>query len=662
MKETVDLTIDGIQTEASSRETILSAATRLGIKIPTLCYLEGKTGLESCGLCMVEVESRGDVIPACASRVQEGMVIRTDTENLRKGRRLALELLLSDHLGDCIAPCEVACPASIDIPEFIRHIRYGNYAESERVIREAIAFPGVLGRVCPKFCEGVCRRGEYDEAVSICALKRFPADSIRDKLSQLPLKKAPTGKHVSIVGAGIVGLTAAYYLLLEGNTCTVYESDSRLGGAIRNVIPQFRLPSETVEEEIDCITSLGLDIRCNQALGVDFTLDELQNRSDAILLAIGATLETLPQCPGSEKGVPCFDFLQKVSHGHTPRVTGHVLVYGSGPAALDTSRTLLRLGADRVTLAMNPSIKTRLFFSPFVSYGLAEGIQILDETTLVSIEQREDGSFLCVLKHLGEVTPVDVTAVYLAGSMEPDIALLESQGLKTTKHGVQIDRHRLTTNLPGVFAAGSIAQSGRYAVHGSASGKQAAHLIHRFLMGESHAERELINVRMHHVTEEEKKILWGNRIKSVRLEESRLPGLEVKGSFDEVVRGLVPEAAKREAERCLQCDCAKKKNCSLRIQSTECEANPKAFRGDRPPLEIDDSHEDVIYEAGKCIKCGRCIAVADEKGAPLGLSYIGRGFQVKVGVPLNQTIQMGLRKVALECADVCPTGALARKR
>lgn len=662
MKEKVRVTIDGITTEASSRDTILATANRLGISIPTLCYLEGRSGLESCGLCMVEVEGQGHVIPACASKVQEGMVIHTDTEKLRKGRRLALELLLSDHLGDCVAPCEVACPASIDIPEFIRQIRYGNYAESERVIREAIAFPGVLGRICPKFCEGVCRRAEYDEAISICSLKRFPADRVREKRTQLPPRQPSTGKQVSIVGGGIVGLTAAYYLLLDGHSCTVYESDSRLGGAIRNLIPEFRLPNGVVEEEIDCITSLGLEVCCNQVFGKDYSLEELRKKSDAVLLAIGASIENLPRFPGSEFGIPCTEFLQRVSHGQIPQVNGNVLVFGSGATALDASRTLLRLGADQVTLAMTPSMKTRLFFSPFVSYGLEEGVRILDETTLVSMESTANGAFHCNLSHAGKETSMEVSAVYLSGHMEPDIALLEREGLKTAKHGVQIDRHQLTTSIPGVFAAGSIAQSGRYAVHGSASGKQAAHLIHRFLMGIDQPEKDLIKVRMHHVTPEEKAVLWGKRVKAPRVEEQRIQGSAIPGSFAEVVQGLDPLSATNEAERCLQCDCAKKKSCSLRIQSTEFEANPKAYRGDRPPLEIDDSHEEVIYEAGKCIKCGRCIAVAEERQVPLGLSYIGRGFRVKVGVPLNQTIRAGLREVALECVEVCPTGALARKR
>ncbi len=662
MKETVDVTIDGLQTQASSRETILTVAKRLGIEIPTLCYLEGKTGLESCGLCMVEVEGRGHVIPACASKVQDGMVIHTHTESLRKGRQLALELLLSDHLGDCLAPCEVACPASINIPEFIRQIRYQDHAGAERSIREAIAFPGVLGRVCPKFCEGVCRRGEYDEPVSICSLKRFPADVVRSKQVQIPTRKPATGKHVVIVGGGIVGLSAAYYLLLEGHSCTVYEADSRLGGAIRNVIPQFRLPMEIVEEEIGCITGLGLEVHCNQTLGKDFSLEELRRRYDAVLLAIGASTENLPHYPGAEHGVPCSDFLQRVSHGQFPAVAGNVLVFGSGATALDTSRTLLRLGAEQVTLAMTPSLKSRLFFSPFVSFGLEEGVQILDETTLTSIERREDGSIRCGLLCPDGELWLEVSAVYLSGPMEPDLMLLESQGLKTTKHGVQVDRHHLSTNLPGVFAAGSIAQSGRYAVHGSASGKHAAHLIHRFLSGETQPEKEPINVRMHHVTEAEKGILWGQRTKAARAMEPKTSRPVWKGDFTEVVQGLAPESAIHEAERCLQCDCAKKTTCQLRIQATEFEANPRAFRGARPPLEIDATHEDVIYEAGKCIKCGRCIAVAEDSRESLGLSYIGRGFSVRVGVPLNQTLREGLRKVALECVEVCPTGALARKK
>ena len=655
--------IDERETEIFSGETILSVARRVGVEIPTLCFLEGKTRLESCGICMVEVEGHTSTLPACASLALPGMTVHTDTPTLREGRRMALELLLSDHLGDCQAPCELACPADIDIPGFIRSIRDGRHLEALEVIHESTPFAGVLGRICPRFCERVCRRAQIDEAISICALKRYPADHERiEKTLTLPQKSPPTGKRVAIIGAGIVGLTAAYYLLRRGHECTLHEAGSRPGGALTSIIPEFRLPSEIVDCEIERIQKLGAKILCNSALGKDLSLDDIRKDADAVLLAIGATRTVAPEFPGSDLARSSLAFLQEASQDHSPKESlGASLVIGSGPTALDTCRTLLRFGSEKVMLAMKPSLEASLFFKTWIPDAVAEGIEIIAETDVEGLEECSEGHCLCRLSRDGQEKVVKARYVFLAESVEPDKGLLESLALATTRQGVRVDRRTLATSLEGVFAAGNIAQAGRYAVHGSAAGRHAAESICRYLEGDDHQEKKTVNVRMHELSEDERELLFAGFPEVARAECERELNCLPTGDFSEIDRGLREEDAIREASRCLQCDCAAKKDCDLRNQATEYGANPHAFGGDRPPFERDTSHEDVVYESGKCIKCGRCIAIAEERGAPLGLSYIGRGFRVKVAVPFDESIQKGLREAALACAEACPTGALAKR-
>jgi formate dehydrogenase major subunit len=663
MEPRVPITIDGIATEGGPEETILSVARGLGIAIPTLCYLDGKEHLESCAICMVEVEGQRNVLPSCASKITPGMVVRTDTPALRESRKLTLELLLSDHLGDCVAPCELACPADIDIPEFLRLIRDGRYKESLAVIKQSIAFPGVLGRVCPRFCEGVCRRAELDEPIAICSLKRFPADV--DNQAEDPLrevKKRSTGKRVIIIGAGVVGLTAAYYLLQDGHDCLVYESRERLGGALRNIVPEFRLPSEVVDTEAQRIVDLGAKIECGKALGRDFTLESTRTQADAVLLATGASRENLPKFPGSELAGSSLTLLQQLAVGNAPKVHGRVLVYGPGATALDACRALLRLGAEEATLVITPPVTARFFFTPQIGDALAEGVQIVDETEMQRVEQLPDGRLRCHLAKAGEETVVEVTAVYLSGHVETDLEWLQGLGLKTTKQGVQVDRRTYATSMEGVFAAGNIAQAGRYAVHGSAAGRLVARSISRFLDGNRAPDKEPIHVRMHQLTDAEQDLLFAPFASASRASYLRLDPMKAVKEFEEVIPGLSEDVARSEAGRCLNCDCAKKNDCQLRILSTQFDANPKAFGGERPPFEIDLTHGEVIFESGKCIRCGRCISIAEEHKVPLGLTYIGRGFRVKVGVPLNESLEAGLAEIALECAEACPTAALSRRR
>jgi formate dehydrogenase major subunit len=659
----VKIIIDGKETTASPEETILQAANRIGIDIPTMCYMQGKTRLESCGVCMVAIEGSDNLLPACASRVQPGMVVHTDTKSVKDARKLALQLLLSDHVGDCNAPCELACPASIDIPGFLRAISKSNPQKAHQIIMESIAFPGVLGRICPKFCELVCRRGKMDEPVSICALKRYPADVNMASEPYIPQVDPPTGKSVAIIGAGLVGLTAAYFLLRKGHCCTLYEAGPQPGGALRGIIPQFRLPAEIVDTEIDVIKRMGAEIICNSELGSDFSLDSLLKKHDAVLLATGTQLETLPEFPGSEHAQSSLQLLKQTAKGNPPSLGKRVVVIGSNRIALDACRTVVRLGAKETTLAMHLARDGSVLLKTRIEDTQSEGINIIEKVKPLGITKSDSGTFECRFSSDdGEIT-IPADTVFISGKLTIDSNLLESEGLEITERGVKIDRKTNTTSIKGVFAAGNVVRSSsRFAIHSSASAQSTALAIHHYLDNTSPIPVKPINVHMHSLSERDKSILFKDSSAKLRISCEKSEVTKSGLPFAECDLGLAPNKAISEAARCLDCDCAAKNNCVLRDLSTEHEAKSSVFKGECCSFERDTSHDSVVYESGKCVKCGRCIAVAEEQGAQLGLTYIGRGFQVRVGVPLDESLKNGLDKVALKCADACPTGALSRKR
>jgi formate dehydrogenase major subunit len=654
------ITIDGIETEIRPGETILSAARRLGIEIPTLCFMEGRPRLESCGVCMVEVESLSTMAAACAARALPGMVVFTDTPAVREARKAALEFLLSEHVGDCRAPCETACPAGIDIPGFLRHIRDGTPLRALDVIRERIAFPGVLGRICPAFCEKVCRRADLDEPISICALKRFPADIDGKRKFEVPAEDVKPGdSHVAVVGAGITGMTAAYYLARDGHACTMYEAGKQAGGTLTGAIPEFRLPKDAVEHEIGHILGTGVGLEYNRTLGRDVTLNDLRMEYDAVLLATGAVREAQTNYPGSHHARSCLDLLRQVARGERPAIRYPVVVAGNGPGALDACRTLVRLGEGSVIYLAATS--RGIFIAPQIDDAASEGVEVR-EGSLERIEEGESGRYLCRIAEGNRKTTMEARTVFIAHPLENDLEFLRGQGLETTEMGVKTDRATSKTNLDGVFAAGSVVRPGLSAAHCSESGRRAAESISRFLAEDARVPPVPINVRMRDISDREKAFLFEGYHTSPRRERQKQRPSEVGDPMAETDHGFNEHDAVHEAARCLQCDCAAKEDCSLRIRSTVHGASPTAYGGEKPPFERDTTHELIDYEPGKCIKCGRCISIAEEMKEPLGLSYISRGFRVKVGVPFTGAMKDSLRNAALRCADACPTGALAKKR
>ena len=517
------ITIDNQEITVQPGATILDAAGRLGIRIPTLCYLKGHPAITSCMVCVVKVAGVSKLLPACATRAQEGMVVESEWHEVHAARRMALELLLGDHLGDCVGPCHSTCPAHINIPLMIDHIAAGRNRDAIRVVKEHIALPAVLGRICPEICEKACRRGagfgnpgpSGGGAVSICLLKRFAADlDLASGSPYVPVCKPFIGKKVAIVGAGPAGLSAAYYLLREGVACTIHDENPLPGGTLRWAIPPQRLPREVIDAEVSIIESMGARFRMAVKIGEQVSLDDLQRDFDAVIVAAG----------------------------------------------VDSVRLGLEMGA----------------------------------------------------------------------------------------HGIKVNRHTLMTHIPGVFAAGSAISPHKHAVRAVAEGRTAALSAAAYLAGKLFQDQTRpYTVKMGKLAEDELAVFARDASPSDRISPAG--------------DGFAPDEAAAEARRCLHCECAKLAGCKLRDYAMEYAADPGEFKGERRHFARESDHPMLVYEPGKCISCGICVALAEEYGEPLGLTFIGRGFGVRVGVPFGESLSEGLRVAAEKCAESCPTGALVLK-
>jgi ferredoxin len=282
------LTIDNKRLSFEPGETILQVATRANIAIPTLCHFEGIQPPTSCYVCVVKIKGRNALLPSCATLAQEGMDLESDTEEVRGYRRRALELLMSEHAGDCEGPCRRICPADLDIPVMARQIVEGNLDAAVRTVRERLALPGVLGHICPAPCQKGCVRVAVDGAVTIRDLHKGVAEaSSLQSANALSHPVPASGKRVTIIGAGPAGLSTAYYLARLGHACTIVDECEEPGGMLRYGVERTVLPLTVLEQEIDVIRSLGVEFRMGCRISDQESLDKWIQQSDAIVMATG---------------------------------------------------------------------------------------------------------------------------------------------------------------------------------------------------------------------------------------------------------------------------------------------------------------------------------------------------------------------------------------
>lgn len=469
-----------------------------------------------------------------------------------------------DHESVAV-PCKYACPAGINVPLYVYLIGEGKYQEALAVIREKVPFPGVLGRVCIHPCEEACRRSALNEPISIRFLKRFVADRDNGEWKKSSRKLPATGKKVAIVGSGPAGLTAGYYLGKAGHAVTVFEQFSRAGGMMRVGIPDYRLPPEVLDSEIEEIKSIGVDIKLNTRIeSTDWLFEQ---GYEAVFLGPGAHRGTPLGVEGDDSpGV--FDgasFLRDINLGVKVNVGNKVAVIGGGNVAIDSARVALRLGAKKVDILYRRT-RAEMPASPEeVEAALEEGINIVFLIGHVRIKQKDRHLVLtCNHMELGEPdtsgrrrpVPIkgsefdaDYNAIIGAIGQRPEIP---AEFKVKTGRGDTIlaNDDTLATSRPGVWAGGDAVTGPDSVIRAIAAGRRAAISIDKYLGGDGIIDEELTQERRigmcAGITEED----FPNR---QRVEMPCLPPQQVTGNFEEVELGLPEAGAVSEGKRCFQC-------------------------------------------------------------------------------------------------------------
>ncbi len=513
------ITIDDRSVQVPAGSTVLDAARKLGIDIPTLCFLDGFRASTSCQVCLVKMLDSNRYAPSCGTQVIDGMRVASETPEVHRVRRTALELIFSDHVGDCLAPCFFACPAHMDVPHMLRQIGEEDLHGAIATIKEDIALPAVLGRVCPKPCEKGCRRSDADGPVEVCDLKRYVAD--RDLASRepyVPVCQPDTRRHVAVIGAGPTGLAAAFHLRSQGHAVTVFDAQPRPGGRLRHEFAEDVLPRATLDGEIDVILRTGVQLRADTRVGLDVPFGDLVDQFDAVLVACGASD---PQAP-------------------------------------------------------------------------------------------------------------------------------RDWGLQVSSRGISVKARTFETSHPGVFAAGNATRGKGMVVRSVADGKEAAAVIGRYLAsGTVTPASRPFSSRIGKVQDEEMSEFLAGAADVPRRDEIDF-NLDVFSKHD----------ASQQADRCLSCGCAAHGNCSLEHYAAMYEVDTSKYQDGRKAIVQINRGGSVLYEPGKCINCEICIQIASESHDTCGLSFVGRGFDVRVGVPFDGTMEEALGDLAAKCIAMCPTGAL----
>jgi NADPH-dependent glutamate synthase beta subunit-like oxidoreductase/ferredoxin len=540
--------------------------------------------------------------------------------------------------GDCLklapAPCQMTCPAGLDIPTYVTLIGMGRDAEAIDVIRKDCPFPWVCGLVCTRPCELMCVRGRIDTSIAIKNLKGFAAErAMSEGTYRNPSKESAKGLKVCVIGAGPAGLSAAYYLALNGYGVSVIEQHPVAGGMLLLGIPRYRLPREVIDREVQMLRELGVEFRFNTRFGSDITLDRLKTDGfDAFFFAIGAHLSFQLNIPG-EKDFPqvleAIDFLRRVAMGERQPPGKKVVVIGGGNVAIDAARTCLRLGCESVLLAYRRTrsempadreeieqaeeegIRFEFLVVPHEIVGghdQLEGLKCL-RAKLVNVEG-QDRKFPKVIE--GSDFLMEADAVIAAIGQQVDKASLKSvAGVDWTRRKtIQVNTATTETGASGIFAAGDAVTGPATVIEAIGGGKRAAESIHRYLSGMPQPE-------MPSVPSRRGRIEWLEVPASTKMTLKRpdMPLLNIdrrRTTFQQVELGYSENMAREEARRCLRCDI--------------------------------------------CLRCGKCVEICRDK---MGVDALQMGYfdfdhpvATDYGVTNERCILCGA------CATNCPTGAM----
>jgi NADH-quinone oxidoreductase subunit F len=472
-----------------------------------------------------------------------------------------------------LSPCENSCPLHMNIPRYLQLLKEDRLEEAFLSVVLDNPLPASTGRVCQHPCDNRCRRAGLDEAVNMREVHRYIADSIypTPKFEELAarvasMRKPPTGKRCAVVGAGPTGLACAYYLALLGHDVMVYDSNPDAGGMLRYALPDYRLPKDVLDREIELIRRVGVQFTFGVRIQQEITLNDLDEQYDAVFLAIGTWKENWVYLPGTElKGVmPALPFLEAVAKREPTALGRKVVVIGGGNAAIDSARTAMRLGCD-VTIVYRRERKDMPAIHEEVEAAEAEGAKIVflaSPHRIVGDEAGRVKALEAVKTRLGEydasgrrrpiptdeIVRIPCDTVILAVGEAVDIDFAKASGLKIKENGlIEVDRYTLATSRPKFYAGGDLITGASNVSNAMGYGKKAARNIDRMLTGEERwaslwPEFEYdMTVPAHPSASRRHRVREPDPLERVR-------------DFREATYGLTTVEAMEEACRCLRCD------------------------------------------------------------------------------------------------------------